>query len=236
VGSFDWNVVASTFPALLKGFEASAILTILVIGISMVAAVPVALARMANFDLLRWVAQGYIEVFRCTPLLIQLFWIFYALPILIGVQLPGFTAALIAISCNLTAQVAEVYRSGFQSIPVEQIEAATVLQVPRFNQVVSIIVPQTLRQQLPALLSIAINGLKDTALVSTIGVLDLMFAANTASAQTYRAMEILTTAAVMYFAVAFPISLIVSALERRARRKGMAAIPRRRLVRIAAAS
>lgn len=230
MGAFDWGVIPDVFPSLLRGLGTSLLLTVLVIVISMAAAVPVALARMSNLTLLRWLTQGYIELFRCTPLLIQLFWIFYALPILIGVRLPGFTAALVAISANLTAQVAEVYRSGFQSVPVEQIEAARVLQVPRFNQVLSIIVPQTLRQQLPALLSIAINGLKDTALVSTIGVVDLMFAANTASLQTYRSLEILTTAAAVYFAFAFPLSLAVSALERRAQRRDLPTAPRRRLV------
>jgi polar amino acid transport system permease protein len=236
MGTFDWSVIPDVFPALLRGLQISLLLTMLVVAISLVAAVPVALARMAEFDLVRWIAQAYIEAFRCTPLLIQLFWIFYALPVMIGVRLPGFTAALVAISCNLTAQVAEVYRSGFQSIPVEQIEAAEVLQVPRYNQVISIIVPQTIRQQLPALLSIAINGLKDTALVSTIGVVDLMFAANTAAVQTYHSMEILTTAAAMYFAIAFPLSLLVSALERRARQKDLAPVARRRALSVASVS
>lgn len=215
----DWGVAWTVLPSLLEGLKISLSITFLVILISAVAAVPVALARMAEFDLIRWIAQGYIELFRCTPILIQLFWMFYALPILLHIQLSGFVAAVIAISANLTAQVAEVYRAGFQSVPAEQLEAAKVLQVPRLNQVVSIVVPQTLRQQLPALLSIAINGFKDTALVSVIGVVDLMFAANTASAQTYRSLEILTAAAGVYFVVAFPMSLLVSSLERRGQQR-----------------
>jgi polar amino acid transport system permease protein len=210
-----WEVL----PNLLTGLKTSLAITLLVIIISAVAAVPVALARMAEFDLIRWIAQGYIELFRCTPVLIQLFWMFYALPILLDISLSGFTAAVIAISANLTAQVAEVYRAGFQSVPAEQLEAAKVLQVDRYHQVASIIVPQTLRQQLPALLSIAINGFKDTALVSVIGVVDLMFAANTAAAQTYRSLEILTGAALVYFVVAFPLSLLVSYLERRGQQR-----------------
>lgn len=230
MGSVDWSVVQAVLPGLLNGLKVSLALTVLVIVISGVAAIPVALARMAEFDLIRWIAQGYIEVFRCTPILIQLFWMFYALPILTGIQLSGFVAAVIAISANLTAQVAEVYRAGFQSVPVEQIEAAKVLQVPRVNQIVSIIVPQTLRQQLPALLSIAINGFKDTALVSVIGVVDLMFAANTSAAQTYRSLEILTAAAGIYFLVAFPMSLLVSALERRSQQSQNAPVRRSRAV------
>ncbi|MDV3128936.1 amino acid ABC transporter permease [Mycobacterium sp. 21AC1] len=218
----DWGVIWDVLPNLLEGLKTSLAITLLVIVISAVAAVPVALARMAEFDLIRWIAQGYIELFRCTPVLIQLFWMFYALPILLDIRLSGFVAAVIAISANLTAQVAEVYRAGFQSVPAEQLEAAKVLQVDRYHQVVSIIVPQTLRQQLPALLTIAINGFKDTALVSVIGVVDLMFAANTAAAQTYRSLEILTGAAVVYFVVAFPLSLLVSHLERRRQRQDLA--------------
>lgn len=219
MGSTNWGVAWDVLPNLLEGLKTSLAITLLVIVISAVAAVPVALARMAEFDLIRWIAQAYIELFRCTPILVQLFWMFYALPMLLDIRLSGFVAAVIAISANLTAQVAEVYRAGFQSVPVEQLEAAKVLQVPRLQQVVWIIVPQTLRQQLPALLSIAINGFKDTALVSVIGVVDLMFAANTAASQTYRSLEILTGAALLYFVVAFPLSLLVSYLERRAQHR-----------------
>ncbi len=219
MGLTNWGVIWDVLPNLLDGLKTSVSITLLVIVISAVAAVPVALARMAEFDLIRWIAQAYIELFRCTPILVQLFWMFYALPMLLDIRLSGFIAAVIAISANLTAQVAEVYRAGFQSIPVEQLEAAKVLQVPRSHQVVWIIVPQTLRQQLPALLSIAINGFKDTALVSVIGVVDLMFAANTAATQTYRSLEILTGAALLYFVVAFPVSLFVSYLERRAKQR-----------------
>ncbi|GAB3053037.1 amino acid ABC transporter permease [Intrasporangium mesophilum] len=235
MGSTDWGVILNVLPSLLDGLKTSLSITLLVILISAVAAVPVALARMAEFDLIRWVAQGYIELFRCTPILIQLFWMFYALPMLLDIRLSGFTAAVIAISANLTAQVAEVYRAGFQSVPVEQLEAARVLQVPRYYQVIHIIVPQTLRQQLPALLSIAINGFKDTALVSVIGVVDLMFAANTTAAQTYRSLEILTGAAIVYFAVAFPLSLLVSHLERRGNRRRLSVSPARRAKEVVAA-
>ncbi|WP_051579747.1 amino acid ABC transporter permease [Pseudonocardia acaciae] len=211
----DWSVAADALPFILEGLRTTFLLTVITVAISMVAAVPVAIARMSDFELVRWVAQGYIEIFRCTPLLIQLFWIFYALPSLAGITIPGFTAAIIALSCNLTAQMAEAYRSGFQAVPVEQIEAARMLRISRVDQIRMIIVPQTLRQQLPVILSLNINSFKDTALVSTIGVADLMMAANTQAVQSYRSLEILTVAAAMYFVVAFPVSLVVSALERR---------------------
>jgi polar amino acid transport system permease protein len=190
-------------------------LTAITIVISMVLAVPVAVARMSNIELVRWAAQAYIEVFRCTPMLVQLFWIFYALPALTGVTLSGFTSAVIALSANLTAFMAEAYRSGFQAVPVEQIEAGQMLRLTRLEQLRFIIVPQALRQQVPVILSLNISIFKDTALVSTIAVSDLMFVSNTISTESYRSLEVFTLAALMYFAIAFPASLITSSLERR---------------------
>ena len=213
--NFDWDVVAQALPSMLQGLGLTLQITVITIVISMILAVPVAVGRMSNIEVIRWAAQGYIEIFRCTPLLVQLFWIFYALPALTGVTLPGYASAVIALTANLTAFMAESYRSGFQSVPVEQVEAGRMLQLNRFQQLRYIIVPQAMRQQLPVILSLNISLFKDTALVSTIAVADLMFISNTISAQNYRALEIFTLAAFIYFAIAFPVSLITSAIERR---------------------
>lgn len=213
--NFDWDVVTQALPSMLQGLGLTLQITVITIVISMILAVPVAVARMSKIEVIRWAAQGYIEIFRCTPLLVQLFWIFYALPALTGVTLPGYASAVIALTANLTAFMAETYRSGFQSVPVEQVEAGRMLQLNRFQQLRYIIVPQAMRQQLPVILSLNISLFKDTALVSTIAVSDLMFISNTISAQNYRALEIFTLAAFIYFAIAFPVSLITSAIERR---------------------
>jgi polar amino acid transport system permease protein len=211
----DWGLVVDALPLMLRGLLTTLELTAITIVISMILAVPVAVARMSNIELVRWAAQAYIEVFRCTPMLVQLFWIFYALPALTGVTLSGFISAVIALSANLTAFMAEAYRSGFQAVPVEQIEAGQMLRLTRLQQLRYIIVPQALRQQTPVILSLNISIFKDSALVSTIAVADLMFVANTISTESYRSLEVFTLAALMYFAIAFPASLITSSLERR---------------------
>ena len=213
--TFDWDAVAKALPSMLGGLGTTLELTAITIVLSMILAVPLAVARMAKIEVIRWAAQGYIEIFRCTPMLVQLFWIFYAMPALTGVTLPGFTSAAIALTANLTAFMAEAYRSGFQAVPVEQVEAGRMLQLNRFEQLRYIIVPQALRQQLPVILSLNISMFKDSALVSTIAVSDLMFVANTAAASSYRSLEIFTMAAVVYFVIAFPASLVTSAIERR---------------------
>lgn len=212
---FDWGVVSNAWPMLLDGLGTTLQIAAITIFLSMILAVPVGVARMSNIEIIRWAAQLYIEVFRCTPLLVQLFWIYYALPALVGITIPGYASAVIALTANLTAFMAEAYRSGFQAVPVEQIEAGKVLRLTRFQQLRHIILPQALRQQIPVILSLNISMFKDTALVSTIAVQDLMFQANTAATESYRALELFTVAAAIYFVIAFPVSLLTSYLERR---------------------
>jgi polar amino acid transport system permease protein len=169
---------------------------------------------MSDIGFVRWTAQAYIEAFRCTPLLVQLFVIFFALPPMLGITLPGFASAVIALTANMTAFTAEALRSGFQSVPVEQIEAAKMLRLNSFERTRYIVLPQALRQQLPVLLSLNISLFKDTALVSTIAVGDLMFRANSIAQETYRSFEPLIVAAGLYFVIAFPASVIASKIER----------------------
>lgn len=213
--NFDWSVITTNLDKLLGGLVVTIEIALITIVLSMILAVPVAILRMSHIDVIRWIAQIYIEIFRCTPLLVQLFWVYYALPALTGVTLPGPVSAVITLTLNLTAFMAEAYRSGFQSVPVEQVEAGQMLRLTPFQRMRYIILPQALRQQLPVILSLNISLFKDTALVSTIAVADLMFVANTVSAQSYRALEVFTAAAAIYFIVAFPVSLITSSLERR---------------------
>jgi polar amino acid transport system permease protein len=213
--TFDWGAVATALPDLAAGLATTLQLTVLVIALSMVLAVPLALARTSEHDGVRWAAMAYIEVFRCTPVLIQLFWVFYALPILTGVTLPGFLSAVIALTANLTAFMAEAYRTGIQAVPSDQIEAARMLQLTPFQRARHIVFPQAVRGQLPTILSLNISLFKETALVATIAVPDLMFVTNTHVAESYRSLEFLTVAAALYFMFAFPASLAVNWVERR---------------------
>jgi polar amino acid transport system permease protein len=218
--NFDWSVVGNNIPALMNGLLTTLQLAIFVIVLSMILAVPVAFARMSSIAPVRWIAQIYIEIFRCTPLLVQLFWIYYALPTLTGITLEGFTSAAIALTANLTAFMAEAYRSGFQAVPKEQVEAGVMLRLTSLERMRYIIVPQALRQQLPVILSLNISLFKDTALVSTIAVADLMFVANNIVAGSYRSLEVFTVVAAFYFVIAFPVSLITSHIERKMMNQG----------------
>src|ERR687892_143154 len=97
---FEWGVVVDAWPNLLSGLGITLQIAAITIVLSMTLAVPVAVARMSNIEIIRWVAQGYIEIFRCTPMLVQLFWIYYALPALLGITIPGYASAVIALTAN----------------------------------------------------------------------------------------------------------------------------------------
>jgi polar amino acid transport system permease protein len=212
---FDWGVIGPALPHLLDGLKTTVYVSAMVIAISTVLGFPLALARMSRIEVVRWPAQLYIEIFRGTPMLVQLLWVYYALPALLGITIPPIPSVLIALSANLTAFLAESYRAGMQSVPLEQIEAAQTLRLSRLQIVRHIVIPQAFRQQIPTILSLDVSMFKDTSLISALGIADLTFQGNVISSQTYRPIEVYTMVAVMYFAVAFPLTVLTSMIERR---------------------
>ncbi len=212
---FDWSVIPPMIPVLLKGFLLTLQIAITSIVLSMILAVPLALARMSSLRALRWPAQMYIEIFRGTPMLIQLVWVYYALPAVLGIQIPVFIAVVMALVANLTAFMSEAYRAALQSVPKEHVEAGQVIGLSRWDILRYITIPQAFRQQIPVILSLDISLFKDTALVSVLGVSDLMFTANIQASQSFRPMEIYTVVAGIYFLVVFPLTLLTSYIERR---------------------
>lgn len=222
---FDWSVIGPALPHLLHGLVLTVEVSIIVIAISTVLGFPLAVARMSRHEIIRWPAQVYIEVFRCTPLLVQLLWVFYALPAVLGITIPPVPSVCIALTANLTAFMAEAYRAGMQSVPIEQVEAAQMLRLGRYQVLRHIVVPQAFRQQIPTILSLDVSLFKDTSLVSALGVGDLTFQGNVLASQTYRPMEIFTFVAIIYFVIAFPLTLITSAIEARIIRSGSFGAP-----------
>ena len=130
---FDWGVIPHSLPLMVQGLVLTIEISVIVIVIATVLGFPLAVARMSRHEIIRWPAQAYIEVFRCTPLLVQLLWVFYALPALLGITIPAVPSVCIALTANMTAFMAEIYRAGMQSVPVEQIEAAEMLRLTRYH-------------------------------------------------------------------------------------------------------
>lgn len=175
----------------------------------------VGLARLSPRRWIAWPARGFVELFRNTPVLVQLIWFYYALPVLTGVQLPAFAAAVLALSLNASAYCAEIYRSGIQSVPAGQWEAGRALGMSRLRLLRRVILPLAVRRMVPAFTNRAVELAKNTSVASIITVHELMHAARLFSSQNYIPMETFTIVAMIYFLLIYPFTLASYALERR---------------------
>jgi polar amino acid transport system permease protein len=203
------------FGMLLDGLRVSLEITGLTILIGLAAGFVVALMRMSRLRLLAWPATAFIEFFRCTPMLVQIVWVFYCLPILFGLAIDPFESALLALSLNLTAFNAEAYRAAIQAIPRAHLDAGVALGLSPFQRVRTIILPQAIRMAVPVLMTNGIGTFQQSALVSLVAIADLMYEGKLLATQTYRPIETLTTVAFLYFAIAFPIAQAVKLVEDR---------------------
>jgi polar amino acid transport system permease protein len=165
-------------------------------------------------------AVAYIAVFRTTPPLVQLFWIFYALPIVVDVRLDPFDAAVIALSLQSGAFFAEVFRGGIVSVERGTWEAGRAIGMRRWALLRRIVLPIAIKRMMPAFLERVIELMKTTSLVSAIAYADLLYTAMVLSAKTFRPLEIFTSVALMYFVVLFGVSLATRAVEARLARSG----------------
>jgi polar amino acid transport system permease protein len=204
--NYDWHfdAVWDNLPFLLDGLKMTVALAVLSMAVSLLLGLLLSLARLSRWRVLRAVATGYTELIRGTPLLVQLLWIYYSLPILAGLVLSPFMTAFIGLTLNLTAFVAEVYRAGILSIARSQREAALALGMSGWQAMRRVILPQSVRRVIPPMGSIWVSLFKDTALVSVIAVPDLMYQGKVLAIDTYRPLEIYTAVALIYFVVTYP--------------------------------
>ena len=212
---YDFAAVIDYWNALLLGLGVTVKLTILCAVIGSALGFLVSLARISTFRVLRWASTVYVELFRGTPVLIQLFWIFFCLPILLGIDIPNLAAATIALSLYTAAITSETFRSSLKSIRPEEMDACIALGLSPLAKVVYIILPQALLRAVPTLLSNFVSLFKESALVSAVGMADLMFVGQNISNNIAKPVEVLTVVAVIYFIVAFPLTRAVTMIERR---------------------
>lgn len=157
----------------------------------------------------------YVEVFRCTPLLVQLVWFYYALPVIVGVDIPASLACGMALTLYTGAFYAEVFRGGILAVDKGQWEAGRAIGM-RWRKIFRrIVLPQAVRIMVPSFINQTVIQLKNTSLVSTLAVGDLLYQGSVITAATYRPLEVYTTVAVLYFAVLFPLTLGAEAAEKR---------------------
>jgi len=212
---WDFTPVLANWPLLAQGLVNTLKVTSTSLVFGLALGLVLALLRLSPRPVLSWPAGFVIEVFRTTPPLVQLFWFFFALPLLIGVEMTPFIAAVVTLSIQSAAFFAEVFRGGIVSIERGQWEAAKAVGMDRRQTLHRIVLPQAVKRMIPAFMERSIELMKTTTLVATISYADLLFAANEISQKTFRPLETLTVAALIYFVVIFAFSLAMRQVERR---------------------
>jgi polar amino acid transport system permease protein len=207
--------VLRDFDKFLDGLVVTLKLTILANAMGLSLGFGVALLLMSPVRVVRWIATAFVEFFRCTPALIQIVWFFYCVPMLFDVFLDAVTMGVLALGLNLTAFNAEAYRAAIQAIPRAHLDASVALGLGWRARIVHVVFPQALRLAIPVLITNAIGCFQQTALVALVAVSDLMYQAKTLSTQTYRPIETFTVVALIYLAISFPVSQLVTYFERR---------------------
>ena len=215
--TFDMNLVVNSFPLLLIGAGVTIQITVLSTAIGFVIGLIVGVARISNLRVLRMLAEVYVEFFRGTPLLVQIFLFYFALPVITGQRIDPFIAAISACGINSGAYVAEIFRAGIQSVDAGQMEAGRSLGMTWIQTMRYIIVPQAFKRVIPPLGNEFIAMLKDSSLVSVIGFEELTRRGQLIIAKTYGSFEIWMSVAVIYLVMTLTTSRFVAYLERRYR-------------------
>lgn len=211
------------YPYFLDGVKNTLIISALSVVLGLFSGTLMAVMRMGRIKPLKWIAVAYIEFIRGTPLMVQLMFIFYGLP-MIGITFPDvsfipnfsrFMAGVVAMSMNSCAYIAEVIRSGIQAVDVGQMEAARSIGFKSGESMRLVILPQAVKNILPALGNEFVTVIKESSIVSVIGISDLMYGTNGVIAITYRSLPALAIAAIMYFIMTFIGSRLIAILEKR---------------------
>ncbi len=166
----------------------------------------------------RWMrlpVHAYVQVFRCTPLLVQVVWFYYALPVVLGVDLPSWFAAGIGLSLYMGAFTTEIFRAGVLSIESGQWQGALAIGLSRIQALRLVILPQAARRMVPPLVSQSVLQMKNTALLSVVAIPELMYRSSVAVSETFRPLEVYTGVAAIYFVLLFPLVMFSKRLELR---------------------
>lgn len=214
---FNPTLAGDILTTLLVGLEVTVELTIASGLSSLVLGMFVALGRMSKFWWIRLPLSGYLQLVRSTPLLIQLIYIFYALPFA-GIKLSPFLAAYIGLTLNVAAYLSEVYRSGIEAIPQGQRDAAAALGMRPWLINAKVVLPQATRIVIPALGNYMVSLFKDTSLAAVITVQELLFAGQIIAAREFDYFTVYTMVFILYFAVGYPAIRLVIMLEKKSKR------------------
>ncbi len=213
--NLDFSQIVPYIPFILEGIWATLKFVIVSIIFGFVLGTCLALFKISRVKVLKWFADFYTSIFRGTPLILQLMIIYFAVPQLTGYDISTFLSAILAFGLNSSAYVSEIIRAGIQAVDKGQTEAAQALGIPYRLMMKDLIMPQALKNILPALMNEFISLTKESAIVSTIGYLDLMRRATVVGSKIYRNFEPLIFVGLIYWAMVLVLTLLGKLVERR---------------------
>ncbi len=212
---FAYHVMWESVPMLMEGLRYTIIITAGGLFFGFILGVASGLMKLSRNPILRRIAGVYIESIRGTPLMVQVMFLYFGLPLLLGMRIPPLTASIIAIAVNAGAYIAEVVRGAVQSIEKGQVEAGRSIGLSRYQTMLYIVGPQAFRRMIPPLGNQFIISLKDTSLLVVIGMGELTRTGQEIIADNFRAFEVWLTVAIIYLAITRTLSYALSVLERR---------------------
>jgi polar amino acid transport system permease protein len=212
--NWDPSVVLNNLPFLMAGLKMTVVVSLASMALGAVVGLLIALARMSGVRSLEILAGLYIDIWRSTPLLIQLIWVFYALPIVTGQFLDPLPAGILTMGLNVSACLAEIYRAGILSIARGQRYAGLSLGMTRWQVLRRVVLPQAITRMLPPFGSHFISLVKDSSLVSLINLPEVMWQVQSLAATTMRPLEVLSAGALIYMIVTLPLAVLVNRLHR----------------------
>jgi His/Glu/Gln/Arg/opine family amino acid ABC transporter permease subunit len=212
---FRWDTVLGSFDFLMSGLQMTLIISGMTLVLAMILGLVIAVMDMSRFAPLRWVGISIGEVVRNTPILVQLLWVYYVLPIVFSVRIESLTALVVGLSLYQAAFISEVYRSGIQGVPTGHREAAQVLGLTPLQSFFRIVLPQAVRMTLPPLASNFVQLIKFSSLGAVISVSEITRRGMELSATNFRPLETFTFIAVVYFLICWPLAMTIRWWERR---------------------
>ena len=224
---FNFSFLPKYGTAFVRGIEYTLLLAVVSVLLAVIPALLLALMRLSKVKPVRWLSGAYIAVFRSTPMLVQLsiiyYGLFYAISLprltLFGfVDISRFIPGVVALALNSSAYVAEIFRGGILAVDIGQTEAARSLGLNAGSSMRLVVLPQAIKNVLPALANEIVTMVKESSICSMLGMAELMFAAKTTASATYITLAPYTMAALIYFCINYPASKGIEAIERRMRR------------------
>ena len=213
--TLDWSVIWDNWPRFLDGAKITIFLSVVTMLLAIPGGLLLAFMRMSPIRILSLTATCFVEFFRSTPLILQIYWVYYVLPAYFDIQLSQVTTAIIGLTFNVSSFNSETFRSGIKSIRQGQWNAGYALGMSYLEVMRHIVLPQAVMRVLPALASTWVSLFKDTSLVSIISVGDLSYVSLKIRSETYRILEVLSAMSAIYWIMGYPQAKLVDWLHRR---------------------